>query len=385
VLLVSHELSLTGAPRLALEIVRKLARSIELRTVSGDGGPLEGPFRELGPVHVLRWWPRTVSGRDHGAGSLAAKGAGRLCAPAIGARLRLWNPDVVYVNSAAAITLLPRLRLGRPPTLLYVHELTMGIERLTGRHRELLRTLPDRYAAVSQAVAEELVQGRGIERARVDVIPPLVDAARIVDLAGGEAARASASRSTPFLVGGTGNPHWTKGIELWLLTARSAVDAMGPDRVMFEWVGVRDNAAGAEFRAMVQKLGLSGNVSLVAETANPYPHYRRFDALAMTSWEESASLVVLEHMALGVPVVCFAGSGGPPEEVGDAGVVVGGFSPSGMAESLCELAGDPERRNLLADRARLRLAAYGPDRVAGIMSDTLREVVALRAARGGTR
>lgn len=46
VLLVTHELSLTGAPRLALEGLRALGTAIDLRTISGSGGRLEGPFRE---------------------------------------------------------------------------------------------------------------------------------------------------------------------------------------------------------------------------------------------------------------------------------------------------------------------------------------------------
>lgn len=379
VLLVTHELSLTGSPRLALEAFRSLNSTVDVRTVSASGGGLESAFRALGPVRILNSVPQPWRGH---ARPIVAQGLGRLRAPVVGLAERKWRPDVVYVNSAAAITLLPRLRLGMLAILLYVHELDAALDRLSDRHRELLTTVPDRYIAVSGAVADDLV-ARGIPSARMSVVPPLIDLSRIDALAGRSAtSREGPDPGRPYLVGGAGNPHWTKGIELWLLTARALADRMGQDAVRFEWVGVRDNAAAVEFRAMIRKLGLQSSVNLVAETDNPYPHLRRFDAFAMTSWEESASLVVLESMALEVPVVCFAGSGGPPEQVGDTGVVVEKFSPWDMADSIEALLTAPERRAQIGSRERDRVAAVNaPERIAGLLLDELAGVAGLGATR----
>lgn len=386
VLLITHELSLTGAPRLAGEIVRTLGTEIDLRTISGAGGGLEASLRESGPVDVLSSGPRWLGDVRHPAGIIAAKAWRRLRAPLLGARARRWRPDVVYGNSAAAIALIPRLGLDRFPVLLHVHELTMGFSRLTERQRHLVRTVPDRYVAVSQVVAEELVRGQGIDRDRIVVVQPLVDGPRIINLAGGSARDASTDSQPPFVIGGAGNPHWTKGIELWLLMARDLLDRLGADDVRFRWVGIRDNQSGAELRSMVEKLGLGGHVDLVAETANPYPYFRQSDVFAMTSWEEAAPLVVLEHMALGVPVVCFRHSGGPAEEVRDSQLIVEQFSPAAMAELVAALVRDPNRRARLAREGRVRAeASHSPQHIADAMSAALREVALRnRDQAGGT-
>ena len=75
----------------------------------------------------------------------------------------------------------------------------------------------------------------------------------------------------------------------------------------------------------------------------------------MTSWEESASLVVLENMLLEKPVVCFAGSGGPPELLGDTGVIVEQFDPLVMAQAVAALARDPDKRARLGRAAHQRV------------------------------
>ena len=158
-------------------------------------------------------------------------------------------------------------------------------------------------------------------------------------------------------MGGAGNPSWTKGVDLWLLAARETVDRLGVDRVRFVWVGSRDNEAALQFRTMIARLGLGSVVELVPETDRPYDQFARFDIFAMSSWEESASLVVLEAMAMSIPVVCFSPTGGPAEEVGEAGVVIPSISPHLMADAIVDLAGSPQKRQAIGKAGAERVAA----------------------------
>lgn len=381
VLHVTHELSLTGGPRLALNGLRMMRDTVAVFTVSATGGPLEAEFALLGPVHVLNRVPHRMLRRAPQADSVLAKGFGRVRAPAVGVIARRWDPDVIYVNSVAAITLVPRLHIPDLRTIIYVHELGAALDRLSASHRELLASVPDRYMAVSNAVAAELGDQRGIPRDRIAVVPPMVDTHRIHEMADERLDRAGEGGDPVFLVGGAGNPHWTKGIEQWLLVARELTDRLGSNRVRFEWVGVRDNHAGIEFRAMIRKLHLEANVRLVPVTPNPYPRFRAFDVFAMTSWEESASLVVLENMALEVPVVCFRGSGGPPELLGETGVVIDRFSPSEMADSIAHLLASPDERTRIGALQRARVADLNdPHRVSSMLH---RELSADAGTEGG--
>jgi glycosyltransferase involved in cell wall biosynthesis len=243
------------------------------------------------------------------------------------------------------------LRLESVPVVLHVHEIGSALAWFEREHPGLIRSVPARYAAISEAVARDLVGDYGLSADAIGVVPPYV----LPAIPDAPQAAESVDRR-PLIVGGAGKPSWTKGIDLWLLAAREAVDRLGAESLRFVWVGLRDDKEGLRFRSMIARLGLDSVVELVSETDRPYDQFARFDMFAMTSWEESASLVVLEAMAMGVPVICFAPTGGPAEEVGEAGIVIPEMSPRRMADAIVDLARSPQKRRAMgsagADRVR---------------------------------
>jgi glycosyltransferase involved in cell wall biosynthesis len=343
---VLQELSFTGAPRLSLDILETLGREASVRIVSWEGGPLIDATRRVGPTVVLRrpYLERVIPRRfatGHVAGVLAG-GSRRIRSVILGARLRRWKPELVYVSSVGALPLVRMLGLGKVPVVLHVHEMGSALAWAERLSPGLIRSIPDRYVADSEAVAHDLVDQLGVPPDTIRVVTPYLlppvsemsPTARPID-------------RTPVIVGGAGNPSWTKGVDLWLLAAREAVDRLGADRLRFVWVGCRDNEAGLQFRTMISKLGLDGVVELVPTATQIHEHFARFDMFAMTSWEDSFPLVVLEAMALGAPVICFAPTGGPAEEVGDAGVVIQEISPHLMADAIVDLVESPEKRRAM--------------------------------------
>jgi glycosyltransferase involved in cell wall biosynthesis len=338
-----HELSTTGAPRLTLDILEAVYAEASVRIVSWEGGPLFDVARRIGPTsvlqhaHLVRGW---------------AGVSRRIRAAEQAVRLGRWNPELVYVSSVLALPLVRMLRLRNAPVVLHVHELGSALEWFERSHPGLILSIPDRYVAVSPAVAHDLVR-MGVPLEAVSVVPPYVLASVP------EVLPASTRGDQPMLVvGGAGNPSWTKGIDVWLLAAREAVDRMGVDRLRFVWLGWRDNQEGLQFRTMVSRLGLDAVVELVPETDRPYDQFARFDIFAMTSWEESASLVVLEAMALAIPVICFAPTGGPAEEVGEAGVVIPAISPHGMADAIVDLAQSAQKRRVIGSAGAERVREH---------------------------
>jgi glycosyltransferase involved in cell wall biosynthesis len=359
VLVLFGELSLTGAPRLTLDILESIQPEASVRIASMKGGPLIDAARSLGPTVVLRhpfleWaFPRRLA-RDHAVFyEMLAGVSARIRALQEAAKLRRWKPELVYVSSVAALPLVRMLRLGDAPVVLHVHELGSALASYQRDFPELILSVPGRYVAVSDAVAHDLSSHLGVPSDAISVVPPYV----LTPIQEGVLPSPGADRPT-LIVGGAGNPSWTKGIDLWLLAAREAVDRLGADRLRFVWVGYRDNEAGRQFRAMISKLKLDSVVELVPETDRAFDHFARFDMFAMSSWEESASLVVLEAMAMGVPVICFAPTGGPAEEVGGAGIVIEEMSPRRMADAIVDLAQSPQKRREMgaacAERVRER-------------------------------
>jgi glycosyltransferase involved in cell wall biosynthesis len=345
IVVLVHQLTLTGVPRLTVDAVEALQRNNSVRLVSWDGGPLVDEARRFAPPTVL-WHAgptRLLPGRlrSDRAGRVFARVTWRLRAARAAVALGRWKPQVVYVCSVEALPLVGMLQLGGLPVVVHVHELGFALAWFDRSHPGLIKSVPTRYLAPSKAVAGDLVRSYGVAPDAVTVITPyalpqLPAAAKPVPDADG-----------PVVVGGAGKPSWTKGIDLWLLAAREAVDRLGPGRLRFVWVGWRDDQEGLRFRTMVSKLGLEGVVELVPETDRPQDVFIRFDMFAMTSWEESASLVVLEAMAMAIPVLCFEQTGGPAEEVAGAGIVIPSMSPHLLADAIVDLANNPAGREAM--------------------------------------
>ena len=351
VLLLLHDLSPTGAPKVAAAAFEHMKDEIALWTISYEGGPLQGRLRALGRVQTLVAfrWPGMPAAPRAVLWFLWHRFFSVLKARLWSRAVWRWKPDIVYINSVAGLLAARRLTLPPVPVLLHVHELDSFLRPLSAHMPELFRGLPDRYVAVSQAVAEALVERYGVDAEKVTVIPAFVEAFPLPDPA------SSPQSDRRLVVGGAGVISWVKGAQLWLLMAAEVKRRLGADAVRFVWVGVPDSDEGWQFHEMARKLHLTDDIEFVRFTPRPLDYFADFDIFAMTSWEETASLAMLENMLLEKAVVCFAGAGGPPEFAGPAGVIVDEFSPAAMADAVCALAADPARRAALGRAARRRV------------------------------
>ncbi|EWT02974.1 glycosyltransferase [Intrasporangium oryzae NRRL B-24470] len=84
---------------------------------------------------------------------------------------------------------------------------------------------------------------------------------------------------------------------------------------------------------------------------------RAADVFVLTSRWEARALVVQEAMAAGVPVVVTR-TGGLPDLVGDAGVLVPVGDAAAVTRAVDSLLGDPDERRRLGARARERALAW---------------------------
>ena len=343
VLLVMHELSRTGAPMVALRLFEALAEDLDIRVVARSGGPLEASFRRTFSMTVLR---PTIPG---------AAAIGRLRAATFGLFERSWRPDLVYVNTVAALptwTRLAAVRRHEAPLILHVHEGLTYQAEVERAFPGLIAGEPDRYIAVAHWIANTLAEAFGIPPSSITVIPPPVGDEFLLD----DPSSQNTAEHGKVLIGGVGAPSWMKGTDLWLETAAELVRRdQGAGTYRFRWVGTRDDDASREMRERVEDLHLQDHVELMGHTADTRKHFAEMDIFLMSSLEDSSPVVVLEAMAMRRPVVCFAGSGGPPEEVGNTGIVVKEFSPKEAADAVEALARDPRRRMQLGAAARQRV------------------------------
>ncbi len=357
ILVVSHEASLTGAPRVAVDILRATAGQVDERlAVVRWPGPLVGDFASaadrvrLEPLRRVR-----VGLRRFGPTRRVAVKVEQAAARAV---IRDEQPDLVYLNTVlSACYVRPALESGCR-VVLHSHEMDDLASGTLARYglRDLYRDI--RLVACSAAAATRLREITGVET--VGVICSVADIDRVRDLAG-ETPVSEPAR--PQVVAcGTADPR--KGTDLWLEVARRTSSLTGGNCPDFVWVG---HDSDGRYEALSRDMGLGSLVRFVGPTRNPYPTMAMSDVVTVPSRQDASPLVVLEAMALGKPVVAFD-VGGIRDQLGDAGVLVPPGDVEAMADAVATLLADPQ--------ARGRLGGAGEARVRDLFSfDTFRRQV----------
>ena len=109
---------------------------------------------------------------------------------------------------------------------------------------------------------------------------------------------------------------------------------------------------------LASTLGIAGAVSFTGQVDDPLPHIAVMDVLVNPSLSESFCIVLLEAMALGVPVIA-VDSGGPSEVVvsGESGLLVDA-SDDALHHAVLRLLDDRPLRRRLGDAGRARFEAH---------------------------
>lgn len=366
---VTYEASRTGSPLLLLRLLRwiRVEAAIDAEVVCWRGGPLVGALRAVADVRVL------APGDRRTVVEAAAVVAGEVGHASLGRRiddLRLAfalrgrpEPDLVYLNGVPSFVALPHLRAGDCPVLGHVHELEFALRRSLPVDCAGLLQRPDRYLAVSAAVADNLVGRHDVDRARVAVHHGFVDDALAVPAAGADGLRRSLGipDDAP-VVGAMGDVIWRKGPDLFLAMAAALVGTdTGRPAPHFVWVGgAPGRGAWRETVADLDQRGLGDHVHLVAEQEQPADWYHLFDLFVLTSREDPFPLVALEAAQAGCPIVAFDQGGVPellvpPGEI-PAGVLVPALDVEAMADAVAALLAEPTRGAALGEAGAARVA-----------------------------
>jgi glycosyltransferase involved in cell wall biosynthesis len=96
---------------------------------------------------------------------------------------------------------------------------------------------------------------------------------------------------------------------------------------------------------LTQELGLGDVVAMPGWVANPYPVFRSAHLVAVASWWEAFSRVLVEALALGTPVVSTDCNYGPREilQNGRLGRLVPVRDSSAMAQAILDTLEEPRR------------------------------------------
>jgi glycosyltransferase involved in cell wall biosynthesis len=352
ILVVSHEASRTGAPRVALDVVNSLpSERWERFVVLRWAGPLAPEFEAtsdrliLEPLRrgraALRWLRFTRP---------VASVVEQVAAMIVIAWVR---PHVVWCNTVLSACYVRPATLLRRRVILHAHEPAERIDQVLRRYRLTGHWQRVILVGCAPLVCVGLAAATNQPVAAVTYLPSVPDRRRVVDLAGYDRP---ALPDHGVLVGACGTPNHTKGIDLWLtIVARVAREVRHLDP-HFVWIGGEAPPGFAEWGA---QHGLTDRVTFTGLLENPFPVLGALDVFTLTSRVDPFPLVVLEAMHLAVPVVAFA-VGDVPEQIGDAGRLVPPLDCEQAADQIVAMLNDPDERRRLgmagSTRAQQRFA-----------------------------
>ena len=329
-LLAITELGLGGAEHVVLDLERGAASAGHAVLVAAAGGPLEE--------------------RASSFARLPAKGRMPLALARSGRRLaavtRSFRPDVLHAHNprmtalATAAAAVPRGR--RPQLLATYHGVPPGRARAAAR---LLR-VADHVVCVSARLVEELEE-RGIPRRRLTIIPNGVSASPELEAPQRARLDGEFGLGDGPVVTAVGRLVPQKAHHR-LIDAAATVHAELPDT---RFLIVGDGPLRGELEERVRATGLEGVVILTGPRADARLLIARSDVVAFSSDWEGLSLVALEALAAGVPIVSTKVAGADEVLESGAGIAVP-HSASALADAIAGLLGDPARRRAMGDAGR---------------------------------
>jgi len=282
--------------------------------------------------------------------------------------LRRENPDVVFsvLRYTNLITLLACRLAGTPARVVVIeHNLPSAEFALFGGGRLkawfLKRLYPraDVVAAVATAIARELTTVYGLSCDKVQVIPNPVDLERVKTLALEKLEQPWFGAGQPVLVA-VGRLHPQKGFA-HLIRAFSSVRQTLPCKLVILGEGpLRD-----ELESLIASLGLADDISLPGFQPNPYNYLLNSAAFVLSSLFEALPTVLVEALALGVPVVSTRYSVEPDDIITDGvtGIFVPPADEGALAQAILRVLQDHELRRRLSANGPLRAADFATERV----------------------
>ncbi|HTV89822.1 MAG TPA: glycosyltransferase [Stellaceae bacterium] len=316
---VVHEASRTGAPRMGGLIAAGLRKYMDVRLICLHDGPLLPWLEER--VGADKLTLLELGGEERPKTPFAERVA--LAQQVIEEAA----PDIVYVNSAAASEFVVAGKAAGLATVLHVHEKAEMLRWLL-RYDLVKLDVPALCDGVVLAAGDlrgDLAEIFGFVPERCLDFGIAVDPQEIARLAAAADASARNAGGRGFtwgsrpVVGMVGHASERKGADIFFEAAAAC-----PEHD-FVWVGNWDRATAPENpvfdRFAAERLP---NLYVAGAVDNPYAYIARFDLFFLSSREDPNPVVLAEALTLGVPVLAFSRTTAVGDFLGRSGILCHG-------------------------------------------------------------
>lgn len=276
---------------------------------------------------------------------------------ALAGAIRRFRPQVVNPHLfRSTLAVAPLARALRVPAVVETYHGREAWRRgwLRGRFEvdRCVSACVDRVIAVSEAAARFLVEGKGIPREKVEVIPNGRDLERFSAPADPAAVRRELGLAADALVVGVvGRLDAQKG-HRFALEAFARLEGFGSARLLL----VGDGALRAELERQATGLGIRDRVTFAGFRADVPRLLSAMDVVALPSLHEGMPLTAIEAGAAGRPMVATDVDGtGEVIADGATGILVPPADPDALASGLARLLGDVALRRRMGREAQVRV------------------------------
>ncbi|MGF1539707.1 MAG: glycosyltransferase [Pleurocapsa sp.] len=187
----------------------------------------------------------------------------------------------------------------------------------------------DKIVAVSQGVAQDLAQTASLNLEKIKVIYNPGITPEVYQQGQAPVDHPWLQPGQPPVILGVGRLHPQKDFPT-LIRAFGKVKQVRPARLMILGTGPQES----ELKALINKLDLNNDVALAGFVQNPYAYLAKAAVFALSSIYEGLSVVLVEAMALGTPIVSTDCPSGP-SEILDRGKY-GLLTPVGDVEAMAQ-------------------------------------------------
>ncbi|MBD3768087.1 MAG: glycosyltransferase [Gammaproteobacteria bacterium] len=246
-------------------------------------------------------------------------------------------------------------------TILTVHN---PIQKFSAKvTRRVKRVYPYAYKilGVSQGVVDGLAE-LVTESGKVVFRPNPIDL-EMVDLRMSEAPQFQLPKKDGEIhFVGVGRLHKHKGFDLLIAAFSETVSSLPNARMWILGEGDEHQA----LQMQIDQLGLKDKVTLLGAVENPFAIIKQADIYVMSSRLEGWPLVLMEAMAVELPVISFTCPNGPDEIIQSQqqGILVECEDVRQLASEMMKLANDGSLRVILSHNARLRMQQFDVKNIA---------------------
>jgi glycosyltransferase involved in cell wall biosynthesis len=219
----------------------------------------------------------------------------------------------------------------------------------------------DAIVTPSYRIASLLQADLGLEDYKVKVIPNAVELDRVRELARQEVQHPFFETPEPLLVA-AGRLVVSKGYP-YLLKAMKYIN----EKIHCKLLILGEGEERESLERLASELDLSDKIAFCGFQKNPFKFMVHADVFVLPSLWESFGNVLIEAMALGVPVVATSAPYGPEEiiENGKTGLLVPPGSAEALAEAILQVLTDSGLKKKLAQGGQLAAERYDAKTIVG--------------------